>query len=221
MQHSSAVFGRSDVARLLDMPEWLLANFADKRYPYGLTPSVRGGKGRGKKGLYSLGDVYKIAVAHRLLAAGFVSWVVAEALNELFPRKFDPIEIAVRDRASTPEDARYILLDFSLAYWVEQGKLPDEWRNGNPQQQRWARLVTRIVLSLAWQVGAMRTAFAMPFDGLLNWVDSRILGREITIDRPKLPVVKDLEQILRNRLTPKEMSAAKSERKHKGQGEER
>ena len=178
MQQSSAAFGRSDVARLLDIPEWLLANFSDKRYPYGITPSVRGGKGRGKKGLYSLSDVYKIAVAHRLLAAGFASWVVAEALKKLFP-KSDPIEIAVRGRASTAEDARYILFDFSLAYWVEQGKLPDEWHTNNPQQQHWALLVTRSILADAWQRGMLRAAFTMPFDGLLNWVDSRILGREI------------------------------------------
>jgi hypothetical protein len=182
MQQSGAVFGRSDIARLLDIPEWSLANFADKRYPYGLAPSVRGGKGRGKKGLYSLGDVYKIAVAHRLLAAGFPSWVVAEALKELFPEKLDPRQIAVRGRASMTNEARYVLLDFSLAYWVEQGKLPEEWRTSNPQQQHWARLVTRLFLADAWQRGAFRTAFAMPFDELLNWVDSRILGREITFE---------------------------------------
>jgi hypothetical protein len=179
-QQSGAVFGRSDVARLLDIPEWVLANFADKRYPYGLTPSVRGGKGRGKKGLYSLADVYKIAVAHRLLAAGFVSRVVAEALKELFPKQSDPIEVAARGSVSTALDARYILLDFARAYWVEQGKLPDEWRTNGLQHQHWARLVARVSLADAWRGGALRASFVMPFDELLNWVDSRILGREIT-----------------------------------------
>lgn len=177
MQPSSATFGRSDVARLLGIPEWLIANLTDKRYPYGITPSVRGGKGRGKKGLYGLGDVYKIAVAHRLLAAGFESWIVAEALKELFPKKH---EATVGSRPSTEEAARYVLLDLSQAYWVEQGNLPDEWVTNNPQQQHWARLVTRPWLANAWESGALRTAFVMPFDGLLNWVDSRILGREIT-----------------------------------------
>ncbi len=175
-QSSAAVFGRSDVARLLDIPEWLLANFSDKRYPYGLTPSVRGGKGRGKKGLYSLGDVYKIAVAHRLLAASFASWVVGEALKELFPQKHDA---TLSPRPSAAEGARFVLLDLSQANWVEQGKLPNEWRTNNPQQQHWARLVTRSFLAEGWERGVLRAAFAMPFDGLLNWVDSRILGRDI------------------------------------------
>ena len=179
-EQSSAVFGRADVARLLDLPEWLLANFADKRYPYELTPSVRGAKGRGKKGLYSLGDVYKIAVAHRLVAAGFASWVVAEALKELFPRNSNRVEITIRDRASMLSDSRYILLDLSQAYWVEQGKLPDEWRTNGPQHQHWARFVPRSFLGERWGSGTLRAAFAMPFDELLNWVDSRILGREIT-----------------------------------------
>jgi hypothetical protein len=173
----SAVFGRSDVARLLDIPEWLLANFANERYPYGLTPSVRGSKGRGKKGLYSLDDVYKIAVAHRLLVAGFASWVVAEALKELFPKK--PGQAAMHSRPATAEDARYVLLDLSQAYWVDQGKLPEEWRTHNPQQH-WALFIKRSSLADAWQRGELRATFTMPFDGLLNWVDSRILGRQIT-----------------------------------------
>ena len=179
-QQSGAVFGRSDVARLLDIPEWLLANFADQRYPYGLTPSVRGGKGRGKKGLYSLGDVYKIAVAHRLLAAGFASRVVADALKELFPKKSDPIEIAARGSVSTALDSRYVLLDFSQAHWVDQVGLPEEWRTSHLQQQLWARLAPRAFLADAWRRGTLRASYAMPFDELLNWVDSRILGREIT-----------------------------------------
>ena len=178
MQQPGAAFGRSDVSRILNIPEWQLANFSDQRYAYGLTPSVRGGKGRGKKGLYSPVDVYKIAVAHRLLTAGFVSRVVAEGLKELFPNKG---EATVGYRPSTAEGARYLLLDLSLAHWVEQGALPDEWRTSR-QQQHCARLVTRSFLADAWDREVLRAAFVMPFDGLLNWVDSRILGREIRIE---------------------------------------
>jgi len=72
-----------------------------------------------------------------------------------------------------------MLLDLSLAQWVEQGTLPDEWRTNTPQQQSCARLVTHSFLADAWDREVLRAAFAMPFDGLLNWVDSRILGREI------------------------------------------
>jgi len=90
------------------------------------------------------------------------------------------IEITSRGSVSTPLDARYVLLDFSHAYWVDQGKLPEEWRTNVLQQQHWARLAPRAFLADAWRRGTLRVSYAMPFDELLNWVDSRILGREIT-----------------------------------------
>src|SRR5690242_5827540 len=111
MLRSAATFGRSDIARLLDIPEWLLSNFASTRYPYGLAPSARRAKGRGQKGLYSLGDVYKIAVAHRLVSAGFTSRVVAAAVKELFPKGRDPIDIAERNSGSNDTGLRHIVID--------------------------------------------------------------------------------------------------------------
>src|SRR5215472_16495203 len=100
MPKLGALFGRSDVARILNIPEWTLANFADPRYPYGLAPSVPGGRGRGKKGLYTLADVYKVAVAQRMVAADQDSRVIGEAVGELFPKNKDPMVIAVKERAS-------------------------------------------------------------------------------------------------------------------------
>ncbi len=185
MNSPNMLLGRSDVARLLGIPEWQIANFASRRYPYRLTPSVRGKKGRGRKGLYSLGDVYKVAVAHRMLMAGLGSRVVAEVLKELFPRRTDPIEICAHDRPSNMEDARYILIDLSLAPWVEQGRLPDEWRGQNPQGRPWVALATWQVITHACNIGELRSAFFMPFDDLLNWVESRILGREVGFERPE------------------------------------
>src|SRR5262252_3213921 len=88
---TGATFGRSDVHRLLDIPEWKIANFSDPRYPYGLSPSFRGGRGRGKKGLYTLADVYKIAVADRMHSCGLDARIIGEALRELFPRNKDPL----------------------------------------------------------------------------------------------------------------------------------
>ena len=122
-----AAFGRSEVARSLRIPEWLLAKFSDRRYPYGLVPSVRGTKGRGKKGLYSLNDVYKLALAYRLIVCGFSSRIVAEVLKQLLPKKGDEAAIALTQRATTAQDARRVLLDFSLAPWIlDEGKVPEE-----------------------------------------------------------------------------------------------
>jgi hypothetical protein len=170
MSSSGALFGRSDVARLLNIPEWTLANFADRRYPYGLAPSVRGGRGRGKKGLYSLADVYKIATA--------------------FPKNRDPMVIAVKERAANKSNARVVVIDLfrlSQGIWMtrlpnrSRAAVPPEWVSGNlPQEWGWITLRPRSTIADEIRVGNLRAVFAMPFDELLNWVDTQILGREVT-----------------------------------------
>jgi hypothetical protein len=172
---SGAVFGRSDVARLLNIPEWLLANFASHRYPYGLLPSVRGAQGRGKKGRYTLRDIYKIAVAYRLHLTGFSARIVASAVSELFSEVIAPTP---NQSSVTAQDARSLVIDFSLAPWVlDEGKLPEEWGGGNPKQWNWVRLEAPGD-PYTFSTDKLRATFEMPFDALLNWVDSQILGRK-------------------------------------------
>ncbi len=79
---TGAVFGRGDVSRLLDIPPWLLANFADRRFPYRCAPSVPG-KGHGSRSFYTLTDIYKIALAHRMYGAGMRSKAIGEAMKVL------------------------------------------------------------------------------------------------------------------------------------------
>ncbi|SRR5258708_7669585 len=178
---SGAVFGRFDVARLLNIPEWLLANFASNRYPYGLLPSMRGGKGRGKKGLYSLSDIYKIAVAYRLHLSGFSARIVASAVSELFS---EVITTASNQRAVSAQDARSLVIDFSLAPWIlDEGKLPEEWSGSNPKQWSWVRLETKEDTCSIFSTDELRATFTMPFDALLDWVDGRILGRKLGLTR--------------------------------------
>jgi hypothetical protein len=194
---SGALFGRTDVAHLLNIPEWRLANFADPRYRYDLAPSVRGGKGRGKKGLYTLADVYKIATAYRMLAADQDTrvahgrrGVVAEAVGELFPKNKDPMVSAVKERAVDEADARCVVIDFAMVTFFapapEASKLavPNEWQSKNPTKRHWVALRSRGAIAEEIRFGTLRTFFVMPFDELLNWVDSQILGREVTFARP-------------------------------------
>jgi len=187
---SGALFGRSDVARLLNIPGWTLANFADRRYPYGLAPSVPGGKGRGKKGLYTLTDVYKIATAHRLLAADQDTRVIADAIRELFPKNKDPMVIAVKERAVDEADARYVVIDFAMVTFfaptpnASKLAVPNEWQTKNPTKRRWVALRSRGAIAEEIRLGTLRVFFQMPFDELLNWVDSQILGRAVTFARP-------------------------------------
>lgn len=168
-----AVFGRSQLARLLDIDEWQLANFASRRYRYGLAPSVRrGAKGRGKKGLYSLGDVYKIALARRLLLVGFESGTVADVLRGLFPKGSEPLDLCSRQRPSERAGARYLTVDFSGAAGRDRKIRPSvSLRPKESLVDLWAE-----------QLRLPSAAFIMDFDGLLAWVDSRILGREVGLE---------------------------------------
>ncbi len=189
MEASGALFGRSDVARLLNIPEWTLANFADRRYPYGLAPSVPGGRGRGKKGLYTLADVYKIATAHRMLIADQDSRVIADSLRELFPENKDPMAIAVKERAKDWADARCVLIDFGMGLWFVPASgnefvVPPEWHSKKaPAKPSWVVLLSRRNIAQEIGHGTRKLCFLMPFDELLNWVDSQILGREVTFTR--------------------------------------
>jgi len=76
--------------------------------------------------LYSLSDIYKIAVAYRLHLSGFSARVVSSAVSELFG---DVIPNTSNQRAATAQDGRSLVIDFSLAPWIlDEGKLPEEWR---------------------------------------------------------------------------------------------
>lgn len=189
MSVRGAQFSRSQVSRLLNIPAWLLANFSDDRYKYGLRPSVLGKKGRGKKGLYTLADVYKIAVAHRMSLLPLTADEIKERLDALFPTKHDPLAIAVKERGTTAENARYMLLNLcTLAKSRFQTGIPDgslaaipaEW--GCPKSlthQKIASLVTWKCMAEVLSLSPERAFILMPFDDLLNWVDSRILGRDV------------------------------------------
>jgi hypothetical protein len=193
MRASGALFGRADVARLLNIPEWMLANFADRRrYRYGLAPSVSGGKGRGKKSLYTMPDVYKIALAYRLVLADQDSDMIGQVVKELFPEGRDPMQIAVKQRAQNEAEARCLVVDLSHVSTFF-GDLPDgsisvtaeEWQSGNRSGNRpkfTLRSRKEIVAEIA--TGSLRAFLVIPFDELLNWVDSRILGRKVTFARP-------------------------------------
>ncbi len=192
MPGAGALFGRSDVVTLLNIPPWLLANFADSRYGYGVNPSVRGGKGRGKRSLYTLADVYKVAVAYRLVSAGLDSYAIGHALKDLFPKKKDPMEIAVKQRAGNEAEARCLVVDLNrsgtfLADMPDgsPGPSPDEWQ-AKDSPIRGPKFSLRARKDIAEEIrrGTLRALLTLPFDELLNWVDSRILGREVTFARP-------------------------------------
>ena len=193
----SATWTRPDVARLLGIREWQLANFASIKYPYKLRPSERGAKGRGKKGRYNLPDVYKIAIAAQMQAIGQDARIIAETLRALFPKSADPMEICVKQRPKKFADVRYVVINYALAPWIDQSKLPEAWRGQNPDKQEWVSLWPRTALSKIWRKNLvlLRTVLIFPFDELLVDVDSRILGRRVGFERswPKMPEILENE----------------------------
>lgn len=184
-----ARFGRADVADLLNIPQWLLANFADRRYPYGLAPCLPGGKGRGQKGLYTIWEVYKIALAYRMWLADLNARVIGEAIRELFPEGSDPRRTAVTQRAKDEAHARCVLIDlfqFSKGTWMTElphaprSVVPSEWKGEDNEKREWVSLCVRNSIADKWRNGTLRAMIAMPFDETLNWVDSQVLGRPVT-----------------------------------------
>jgi hypothetical protein len=190
MAFSGALFGRTDLARLLHIPPWLLANFADRRYPYGLAPRLPGGKGRGKKGLYTLWDVYKIATAYRMFLCDLNARLIGDAVRELFPRYKAPMEIAVKERATDEASARCLLIDlyeYSKGTWMTQlpedsrSVAPPEWKGKHaPGKRALVALRPRNAIAEEFRLGTLRALCVIPFDETLNWVDSQVLGREVT-----------------------------------------
>jgi hypothetical protein len=188
MKQSGPVFGRSDVSTLLDIPKWQIASFGNARYPYRIRPTARPAKGQGKKGLYGPADIYKIALAHRMLTVGLEAHVIGEVLRALFRGQEDPLRKCVEQRPKKIEQVRFLVVNFALAPWVKQGKIPKYWRRSEPDQDQWIRLEKWSDLGQAFAVGPiftalnLRTAFIMPFDELLAEVDARLLGRQFRHD---------------------------------------
>ena len=185
---------RPEVARLLGIEEWQLGNFASDRYPYHLPPTARRAGGRGKPGLYSRSDVYKIALAHRLITLGLNGNIVAEIIKALFPKRVDTLDICVVQRAKKIEDARYLVIDFSIAPWVVLRKMPDHWRGEDPFSRKWVSLWSH--LSLASHPGIRvgldmsdsplprsPVLLIMPFDELMARVDAQLSERSYSSEK--------------------------------------
>ena len=188
MARAGALFSRVEVGRLLNIPQWLLANFAETgRYRYGLSPSVHGAKGRGKRGLYSLADVYKVALAYRMVLANLSGDEVGAVLKRLFPEKRDPMVVAVNER-KRGGDARCLVVNLchlaSTRFFTglpdgSFGVEPPEWSCPKSSTSgAWVTLRTRREIADEFHTGMLRAFLVLPFDELLGWVDSRILGRD-------------------------------------------
>jgi hypothetical protein len=79
----SMQFGTGEVAKdILRVPLWRLQKFLSPQYQLSSSNQL-GGKGHGSRRVFSLDDVYRIAIAGRLTGDGFLPKLIGEIMAEL------------------------------------------------------------------------------------------------------------------------------------------
>ena len=78
------VFQLAEVAKLLEMPNSRVKNWTIGR-PFRITPSVRVAKGTGSANLYSVHDVYLMAIANQLSVDGLATEIIERTMKKLKP----------------------------------------------------------------------------------------------------------------------------------------
>jgi hypothetical protein len=81
-QSRAELYGTSQVAEILSIPEWRVKNFSEGA-AYRLPPAHRVGSGRGSRRLYGWADIYRIAIADHLVTFGFTAEAVGCAIREI------------------------------------------------------------------------------------------------------------------------------------------
>jgi hypothetical protein len=80
MANNFKVFELADLARVIGMDLWLAKNWTVGR-PLKIEASIRSTTGTGSRNLYSLEDVYRIALAYELRKAGMAAVAIGKALE--------------------------------------------------------------------------------------------------------------------------------------------
>lgn len=74
------VFQTAEVAAAVGVPEWRIIKFVEGK-EYRIQPSVSRAKGTGTRRLYSVFDIYEIAIANQLLGDGFRPAVIGHVID--------------------------------------------------------------------------------------------------------------------------------------------
>jgi hypothetical protein len=80
---SPAFFDSSEVSKVVGIPPIFL-NKLIERGKYGIVPSIRSGRGRGSRRLFSADDAYGIALVWWLFEAGLRADAIQDALAQMF-----------------------------------------------------------------------------------------------------------------------------------------
>jgi DNA-binding transcriptional MerR regulator len=122
-------FGTGEVAEILGVPMWRLHKFLSPQYQLSSTEQL-GGKGHGSRRVFTVDDVYRIAIAGRLNGDGFAPKFIGEIMAELKDHK-------LIDRDDQGEE---VVWGIALSRGPKQVEL-SFFRSGNPPDMKvWGRV---------------------------------------------------------------------------------
>ena len=78
----ATIFSTEKVARLLELPDWRVVRFAQKK-EYGITPRYAEAEGTGSRRLYDLENVCEMALASALVEAGLRIQVIGRVVKQV------------------------------------------------------------------------------------------------------------------------------------------
>jgi hypothetical protein len=157
------VFESTDVVRLVGIPPTVLNKFIE-RGQYGIESSVRGGKGRGSRRLFSDLDVCGIALVWWLFESGLRSKVIQFVLNQICGGR----------RNSTAKTAAKILAERNirfLAIFRGHRSQMNEGAGHPPQRV----VLGREAQVLAKQIGEQESVLILPVGNRLAQLKAAIV----------------------------------------------
>src|SRR5262249_32345422 len=93
-------FGTGEVAEILNVPVWRLQKFLRSSKYAWLTPEGHIGEGRGSRRTFSTEDIYRIAIAARMVGDGFAAPFVGSILERFEDYDFHPSHDSEGNEAS-------------------------------------------------------------------------------------------------------------------------
>lgn len=118
-------FDSSEVCELVGIGPLLLNKFVERK-TYGIQPSVRSGKGRGGRRLFSPDDVFGIAFVWWLFESGLRSGIIENILGQICePAKGDANEAAKRLVGRKIQKVRVLMRPRGLHSGGRQTKKPN------------------------------------------------------------------------------------------------
>jgi len=110
------LFGTKQAAQILGVPDWRIKNFSEGT-AYRLPPSVQVGSGRGSRRLYSVSDLYRMAIANELVLCGFTPEAIGGAMHAVPDSALNPIETTGKESKTERQGRSALFLVQHAGQW--------------------------------------------------------------------------------------------------------